>query len=66
LEGEVEVLDGLAGWEPCRFDAEFPGVGLTSGNLAFEAGGEELFVGPFFLSGPFCQPPETPGPLRGL
>ncbi len=50
LEGalvvEVEVLEGLAGREPGGADADLTAVGLAGRDLAFEAGGEELLVGP--------------------
>ena len=60
LEGEVEVFDGFPGREPCRFDPQFTAVGLTGGHLSFQTGGEELFVAPLFLTGPFRQPVHCP------
>jgi hypothetical protein len=33
LEGEVELLERLAGGEPCGLDAVLPAVGLAGGEL---------------------------------
>jgi hypothetical protein len=41
---EVEVFEGLAGWEPGSADPSFAAVGLPGGDLALQAGGEELLV----------------------
>ena len=50
LEGalvvKVELLEGLAGREAGGADADLTAVGLAGGDFAFEAGGEELVVGP--------------------
>ena len=57
LEGEVEILEGLAGGEPCRADAAFAAVVLAGGDFAFETRGEGLLMGPALglarSSGPF-------------
>ncbi len=56
LEGEVEVLEGLAGREPRRLDAPLAAVVLAGGDLTLQAGGEELLVGPGLGSCPFGEP----------
>ena len=43
---EVEVLDGLSRREPGGADADLTAVGLAGGDLALQAGGEELLVAP--------------------
>ena len=52
----VEVLEGLAGREPGGADAAFAAVVLAGGDFAFEAGGEELLMGPAVGAGPFGEP----------
>jgi hypothetical protein len=68
LEGalvvEVEVLEGLAGGEPGGFDAALAAVVLAGGDFSFEAGGQELFVGPAFGSRPFPEPSDGRGQGR--
>ncbi len=41
---EVELLQGLAGREPCGADAALPAVALAGRDLALQAGDQELFV----------------------
>ena len=53
---EVELLQGLAGREPGGADAALAAVGLPGGDLALQAGGEELLMGPGLRPGPFGQP----------
>ena len=53
---EVELLQGLAGREPGGADAAFAAVGLAGGDLALQARGQELLVGPGLGPGPFGQP----------
>ena len=53
---EVELLEGLAGREPGGADADLAAVVLAGGDFAFEAGGEELLVGPALGPGPFGEP----------
>ena len=61
---EVEVLQGLAGREPGGADASFSAVGLAGGDLALQAGGQELFVGPGLGAGPLGEPADDPRPGR--
>jgi hypothetical protein len=53
---EVELLQALAGREPGLADAPFAAVGLAGGDLALQAGGQELLMGPALGAGPFGQP----------
>ena len=53
---EVELLEGLAGREAGGADAELAAVGLAGGDFAFEAGGEELLVGPALGPGALAEP----------
>ncbi len=43
---EIELFQGLAGGEPGGADASLAAVGLAGGDLALQAGDEELLVGP--------------------
>ena len=52
---EVELFEGLAGREPGGADAAFAAVGLSGGDLALQARGQELLVGPGRLPGAFGQ-----------
>ena len=63
---EVEVLEGLAGREAGGADADLAAVVLAGGDLAFEAGGEELLVGPALGAGPFGEPFDGAGQRRRL
>ena len=62
---EVELLEGLAGREPGGADADLAAVGLAGGDFTFEAGGEELFVGPVLGAGPFGEPFDGPAASDG-
>jgi hypothetical protein len=53
---EVELLQALAGRKPGLSDAALAAVGLAGGDLALQAGGQELLVGPALGAGPFGQP----------
>ena len=48
---EVELLQALAGREPGGADPAFPAVGFPGGDLALQAGDEELLMGPGSRSG---------------
>ena len=52
----VVVLQALAGGEPGGADPPLAAVGLTGRDLALQAGGEELLMGPGLLPGSFGQP----------
>jgi len=52
----VELLQALAGREARRADAPFAAVGLAGGDLALQAGGQKLLMGPALGAGPFGQP----------
>ena len=60
LEGagvvEVELLQGLAGGESGGADAALAAVGLPCGDLALQAGGQELLVAPALGTGALGQP----------
>src|SRR6266508_701446 len=51
----VELLQRLAGREACLADAALAAVGLSGGDLALQAGGQELLVGPALGAGAFGQ-----------
>ena len=53
---EVELLQALAGREPGGADAALAAVGLPGGDLALQAGDQELLVRPGLRAGPFGQP----------
>ena len=57
---EVELLQALAGGEPGGADAALAAVGLPGGDLALQAGDQELLVGPGLGAGPFGQPGRPP------
>src|SRR5262249_50419757 len=52
---EVELFQALAGGEAGGADAAFAAVGLAGGDLAGQAGGQELLMGPRFGPGPLGQ-----------
>jgi hypothetical protein len=54
---EVELLQALAGREAGGADAALTAVGLSGGDLALQAGGQELLVAPALGAGPLGQPP---------
>ena len=53
---EVELLQALAGREPGGADAALAAVGLAGGDLALQAGDQELLMGPGLGAGPFGEP----------
>jgi hypothetical protein len=53
---EVELLQALAGREPGSPDPALAAVRLSGGDLALQAGDQELLVGPGLLAGPLGQP----------
>ena len=65
LVAEVEVLEGLAGREAGGADAGLAAVVLAGGDLAFEAGGEELLVAPALGPGPLGEPVDRARPALG-
>jgi hypothetical protein len=52
----VELLQALAGREAGVADAALAAVGFAGGDLALQAGGQELLMGPALGAGPFGQP----------
>jgi hypothetical protein len=46
LEGEVELLERLACWEPGGFDPVLPAVAVAHGDLCCEQGLQELLIAP--------------------
>jgi hypothetical protein len=62
----VEVLEGLAGREPGGADAALAAVVLAGGDLAFEAGSEELLMGPALVPGLGREPVDRRRQRRGL
>jgi hypothetical protein len=53
---EVELLQALAGGEAGGPDPPLAAVALAGGDLALQAGGQELLVAPTLGAGPFGQP----------
>jgi hypothetical protein len=53
---EVELLQALARGEAGVADAAFAAVGLAGGDLALQAGGQELLVAPALGTGALGQP----------
>ena len=53
---EVELLQALAGREPGGPDPAFAAVGVAGGDLALQAGGQILLMGPGLGPGPLGQP----------
>ena len=53
---EVEVLQRLAGREPGGADPALAAVGLAGGDLALQAGDQELLMGPGLGAGPLGEP----------
>ena len=53
---EVELLQALAGREPGGADPALAAVILPGGDLALQAGGQELLMGPVLGPGPVGQP----------
>ena len=52
----VEVLEALAGGEAGGADAALAAMGFAGGDLALQAGGQELLVGPALSPGAFGEP----------
>ena len=63
---EVELLQALAGREPGGPDAALAAVGLPGGDLALQAGDQELLVRPGLGPGPLGQPGDRLAQRRGL
>ena len=63
---EVELVEALAGREAGGADAELAAVGCAGGDFAFEAGGEELFMGPAVGCGPVRRAVRRRGPATVL
>jgi hypothetical protein len=63
---EVELLQGLAGGESGGADAALAAVGLPCGDLALQAGGQELLVGPGLGAGPLGKAGDRLAQGRGL
>ena len=55
LVGEVEVVERLPGRESGGPDPDLPAVGRPGGHLTFQAGSQELLVGPVLAPSPFAQ-----------
>ena len=53
---EVELFQRLAGREPGGPDPALAAVGLAGGDLALQAGDEELLMGPVLSPGPLGEP----------
>jgi hypothetical protein len=53
---KVELLQALAGREAGVADAALAAVGFSGGDLALQAGSQELLVGPALGAGPLGQP----------
>src|SRR6185503_5052664 len=52
---EVELLQRFGGWEAGGADAALAAVGFAGGDLALQAGDEELLVRPGLSPGPFSE-----------
>jgi hypothetical protein len=52
---EVELLQAFAGREPGGADTSFTAVGFPGGDLALQAGGEELLIGPRLCAGALSE-----------
>src|SRR4029453_10054509 len=52
--------------DPGSADGAFAAVGLSGGDLALQAGGQELLVGPAFGAGSLGQPSDRLAQRRGL
>jgi hypothetical protein len=63
---EVELLQALAGREAGGTDASFTAVGFAGGDLALQAGGEELLMRPGLGPGPIRQAFDRCGQGRRL
>jgi len=54
---EVELLQALSGREAGGAAAALAAVGFSGGDLALQAGSQELLVAPALSPGPLGQPP---------
>jgi hypothetical protein len=63
---EVELLQALARREAGGADAALAAVGLAGGDLALQAGSQELLMGPALSAGAFGQPRHRAAQGRGL
>lgn len=52
---EVELLQCLSCWEAGAADAALPAVGFAGGDLAVQAGRQELPMGPVLGAGPLTE-----------
>ena len=66
LEGEVELLQRLAGGEPCGLDAGLAAVALAAVGFGLEHGREELLVAPFLGAGAIGELAQRGRPRQGL
>jgi hypothetical protein len=66
LEGEVELLQGLAGGEAGGLDPALAPVRLSGGDLGREQGFGEALVRPLLLASPLGQLGQCPGRRRRL
>jgi hypothetical protein len=66
LEGEVELLERLAGWEPCGFDPPLATVRLSGGDLGAEQHLGEPFIAPRLFAGAVGEHRQRPGRRRGF
>jgi hypothetical protein len=62
----VELLQALAGGEPGGADAALAAVGLAGGDLALQAGGQELLMRPVLRAGALGQPEDRVSQGRGF
>lgn len=63
---EVELFQVLSGWKPRSADAAFTTVGFAGGDLALQAGGEELFMAPVLGAGTFGESLDRVAECRGF
>ena len=61
LEGEVELLERLAGGEPGGLDPALAAVGVAGGDLGAEQHLGEPLIAPGLLAGPVSQRRQRPG-----
>jgi hypothetical protein len=55
LEGEVELLERLSGWEPCGFDPQLAAGGVPGGDLRGQQRFGEPLVAPFLRACTLAQ-----------
>ena len=61
LEGEVELLERLAGGEPGGLDPALTAVAVAGGDLGAEQHLGEALIAPLLLAGPVSQRRQRPG-----